>query len=299
MQIIDEVETGSRGIYCGSIGRIDPGGDAAFNVAIRTFSLDETAKTLVLGIGSGVVADSVMQDEWAECLAKGKFAKMPGYGFDLVETMRFEPAEGLLRLEMHLERMKESARILAFEFDRHAARNQLHAVTFHLEKPSKIRLKLSSSGAMAIETRALPPLADSPWNIAIMPLPVDREDYRLRHKTSNRDFYDDARKLAQKAGDIHEVLFTDPDGFLTEGSITALFVERGGKLLTPPLSRGLLPSILRRAALESGRAMEQDLRPEDLADGFFVGNSLRGLRTAQLANDCAIKAPVKQLRNLR
>jgi para-aminobenzoate synthetase/4-amino-4-deoxychorismate lyase len=285
MEIIDEIEDSPRGIYCGSIGRIDASGDAAFNVAIRTFSLNEKKKQLSLGLGSGVVADSDLADEWAECLAKGGFAKMPNFGFDLIETMRFEPAEGLLRLELHLERMKESARALAFEFDRHAARNQLHAVTFHLEQPSKVRLMLARSGAMAIEVRDASnhTIGDESdiWPVAITALPVSPGDFRLSHKTSDRAFYDDARRLVPGA---KEVVFTDPNGFLTEGSFTAIFVERDGHLLTPPLSRGLLPGVLRRALLENGQAKEADLRAEDLADGFFVGNSLRGLISAQLVS---------------
>jgi para-aminobenzoate synthetase/4-amino-4-deoxychorismate lyase len=78
------------------------------------------------------------------------------------------------------------------------------------------------------------------------------------------------------------VLFTDPDGFLTEGSFTTIFVEREDRLLTPPLSRGLLPGILRERLLEDGRAVEADLRPEDLAGGVLIGNALRGLIPARL-----------------
>lgn len=284
MEVIDTIEDHPRGIYCGSIGRIDAGGDAAFNVAIRTFSLNEQTKRLSLGLGSGIVADSNMADEWAECLAKGGFAKMPGYGFDLIETMRFEPAQGILRLERHLERMKASARALDFEFDRHAARNQLHAVTFRLESASKIRLLLAKSGAMGIEIRAAPPAAsDAAWTVALAPLGVAQDDFRLAHKTSDRNFYDHARAAASAGCGADEVLFIGADGYLTEGSFTSLFVERGERLITPPLLRGLLPGVLRQDYLETGKAAEGDLRQEDLANGFFVGNSLRGLIRATLA----------------
>ncbi len=277
MQIIGEVETGPRGIYCGSIGRIDANGDAAFNVAIRTFTLCEATKRVSLGLGSGIVADSDEAAEWAECLAKGDFARVDdGYGFDLIETMRFEPAHGIRRLELHLERMKVSAQTFGFEFDRHAVRNQLHAATFHLDALSKIRLLLSKSGAVAIEIR---PLTDTtgPWLVAIVPLPVDSNDFRLHHKSTDRAFYDDARL----ASDADEVLFADSGGFLTEGSITAIFVEQNGKLLTPPLSRGALPSVLRRELVENGDAIEADLTADDLGESFFVGNSVRGLIPAK------------------
>jgi para-aminobenzoate synthetase / 4-amino-4-deoxychorismate lyase len=276
MQIISEVEAAPRGIYCGSIGRIDANGDAAFNVAIRTFTLCEETKTVSLGLGSGIVADSDEEAEWAECLAKGDFARVDGYGFDLIETMRFEPALGIVRLELHLERMKESAGAFGFEFDRHAARNQLHAATFHLDGLSKIRLLLSKSGALAIEIRSLTDTA-GPWRVAVVPLPVDSGDFRLQHKTTDRGFYDEARI----ASGADEVLFFGTDGFLTEGSITAIFVERDGKLLTPPLSGHALPSVLRRELIESGQAMEADLTEADLGSQFFIGNSLRGIIPAK------------------
>jgi para-aminobenzoate synthetase / 4-amino-4-deoxychorismate lyase len=278
MEIIDEIESAPRGIYCGSIGRIDASGDAAFNVAIRTFHLNTATKRVSVGLGSGVVADSDGASEWAECLAKGRFAVVTRPEFDLIETMRFEPASGIARLELHLDRMKVSARTLDFAFDRHEARNRLHAATFHLTDPAKIRLLTSRGGALAIEVRPLPADVSEPWAVAVVPLPVDDQDFRLSHKTSDRAFYDDARK----ATTADEVLFINSDGYLTEGSITAIFVERDGKLMTPSLSRGLLPSVLRRELIESGKAVEADLRPADLADGFLLGNSLRGLFPAKL-----------------
>ena len=74
-----------------------------------------------------------------------------------------------------------------------------------------------------------------------------------------------------------EIVMVDADGFVTEGSFTSLFVERDGMLVTPPLARGLLPGVLRAELIESGRAVEGDLTPADLAGGFFIGNALRGL----------------------
>lgn len=73
MEIIDAVEAVPRGVYTGSMGWIDPAGDAAFNVAIRTICVEEGSKEGRLGLGSGIVADSDVVSEWAECLAKGRF----------------------------------------------------------------------------------------------------------------------------------------------------------------------------------------------------------------------------------
>jgi para-aminobenzoate synthetase/4-amino-4-deoxychorismate lyase len=116
---------------------------------------------------------------------------------------------------------------------------------------------------------------------------VSPQDFRLRHKTSDRAYYDEALAGAG----AFEILFTDPEGFLTEGSFTSLFVERGGMLLTPPLARGLLPGILRGRLIDEGRAKEADLREQDLATGFLIGNAVRGLVRARLRSGGAEAAP--------
>ena len=274
MEAIADIEHAPRRVYTGSIGRIDAGGvSAAFNVAIRTLSLDEGAARL--GLGSGIVADSNTRDEWAECLAKGTFIPS-ARRFDLIETMAFDPIEGIARLELHLLRLKSSAAVFGFAFDRHAARNELQAATFHLREPRRVRLVLGRSGAMAIETRPLPEPPTGDVMVALAALPVDADDFRLRHKTTDRGFYDAGRK------GVFEILFTHPDGFLTEGSFTNIFVADGDMLLTPPLSRGLLGGILRAELIETGKAREADLRADDLAQGFFIGNSVRGLLPAKL-----------------
>ena len=142
----------------------------------------------------------------------------------------------------------------------------------------KVRLLLARGGALAVEVRPLPPRPGEPVPVALAPLPVSPHDLRLRHKTSDRGFYDAARAAAG----TFEILFTDPEGFLTEGSFTHIFVDRHGRLLTPPLTRGLLPGILRQRLIDEGRAHEADLRHEDLRDGFLIGNSVRGLIKARL-----------------
>ena len=275
MEVAAEVEAGPRGLYTGAIGRIDADGSAAFNVAIRTLVVGEEGAASI-GLGSGIVADSQGPAEWRECLAKGAFIGAACPRFDLIETMPFDPIEGMVDLERHLARMKRSADALGFAFDRHDVRNELQAATFRLRDRMRIRLRLSASGRVAIEVRPVPTIPVDPAVVPIVPLPVAPDDFRLRHKTSDRGFYDAAR------GRAFEVVFVRADGRLTEGSFTNLFVERGGVLLTPPLSNGLLPGILRERLIESGEAIEQDLVEADLRDGFLLGNALRGLIRARL-----------------
>lgn len=285
MQLIDEIERDARGPYCGAIGRVDAGGDAAFNVAIRTLRLTpgENGKgRAVLGVGSAIVADSDPLDEWRECLIKGGFVRLRAGGADLIETMHFSPDHGAALLELHLERIKASADELGFAFDRHAVRNAVQALCFEADAPARLRLLAARSGAYSLELGPLPAVPDQPMRCIVLPLPVDPGDWRLRHKSSDRGFYE-AGLAAAKAAGADETLFIRDDGLLTEGSFTNLFVERDGRLLTPPARLGLLPGVLRRSLLDQGRAVEAELSMADLKDGFLIGNALRGLIPAVLA----------------
>ena len=279
IEALTRLEPEPRGAYTGSMGWIEPGGDSAFNVMIRTLEWRHGSIRARLGLGSGLVVDSVPRDEWAECLLKGDFVSREAQNFDLIETMRFEPDEGIVELERHLDRMRSSSADLDFRFDRHAARNELQAATFGRKAPAMVRLLLSRTGAMAIQVKPLEEPAETPVRVALRPLPVDPADFRLRYKTTDRRFYDRAR---QEDG-AFETIFVDPEGQLTEGSRTSIFVERDGQLLTPPADRGLMPGILRAKLIDEGKAEERDLTPEDLKAGFFVGNIVRGLIPAKLA----------------
>jgi para-aminobenzoate synthetase component 1 len=79
MEIIRAVEAGMgagpRGVYCGAVGWMAPGGDAVFSVAIRTLSL--WGDRAILNVGGGVVQDSTAEGEWEEALWKARFAQIP------------------------------------------------------------------------------------------------------------------------------------------------------------------------------------------------------------------------------
>jgi para-aminobenzoate synthetase/4-amino-4-deoxychorismate lyase len=290
MELIDAAERDARGAYCGAIGRIDPAqvngepAGGAFNVAIRTLRLvpgEGTGGKASLGVGSAVVADSEWLAEWRECVLKGGFVREAAGGFDLIETMGFTPEHGIVLLELHLARLSASAAALGFAIDRHALRNAIQALSFASRAPGRLRLVVARSGAFAIELGALP----APWPDAVtcgvLRLPVDPGDWRLAHKTTDRGFYDAARAAARDQGADEAILLRD-DGLVTEGSITNIFVERDGILLTPPTSRGLLPGVLRQSLLNEGRVREADLTLDDLANGFLIGNAVRGLHKARL-----------------
>ena len=201
-----------------------------------------------------------------------------GGRFDLIETIAFDPIDGMPLLEHHLVRLKRSSAALGFAFDRHAARNELQAATFRLRRKARVRMLVSHGGALAIEVRDHRTWPEAIMKLKAVPRPAPPDDWRLYHKTTDRRIYRDALER----GGTYEVLMVDQAGYLTEGCFSTIFVERGDKLMTPPLSRGLLPGVLRESLIGCGEAVEGDLRPLDLERGFFIGNAARGMVAAQL-----------------
>ncbi len=76
---------------------------------------------------------------------------------DLAATMTFDPLAGIADLEVHLDALKDEASGLGYRFDRHAVRNELQAATFRLRDAAAIRLLVSPTGALAIETTPAAP----------------------------------------------------------------------------------------------------------------------------------------------
>jgi anthranilate synthase component 1 len=70
MEIINEIEPSSRGIYGGAIGYISWNGDVDTAIAIRTAVIKDSI--IHVGAGAGVVADSIPEKEWEECKQKAK-----------------------------------------------------------------------------------------------------------------------------------------------------------------------------------------------------------------------------------
>ncbi len=165
----------------------------------------------------------------------------------LIETLRWD--NGFVRLDRHLARLRASAQFLSLPFDRGAAQAVLIAAVAQAREPLRVRLTLDEQGAVACTVTPLGP-APSCWTFALSQHRVASGDVLLRHKTTWREFYDDEQARLAKAAD--EVLFRNERGELTEGSRSTIFLRRGGRLLTPALSCGLLDGVLRREMLEEG-----------------------------------------------
>ena len=205
-------------------------------------------------------------------------------GFELIETLRWEPEEGFVRLERHLARLYASAHALGFAADPEAIGEALRDCRGE-RVPLRVRLTLAEDGKANATTAPFEPLpADTVWTLRIAKARLDADDPLIRHKTTQRQVYEAARaEFSHDEAD--EVLLLNERGEVCEGTITNLFVDIGEPLLvTPALTSGLLPGVLRGSLLEQAKAREAVLTEADLrgAKAIHVGNSLRGLIKAKL-----------------
>lgn len=296
MELIEELEETPRGVYTGAIGFFAPDNEYIFNVAIRTIELDRDGNGSI-GIGSGLVYDSDVEAEYAECLLKMQFLTKETPEFSLLETMAYSPKKGVLLLEEHLNRLEKSAAYFLYPYDKEKILSLIDFITqqasAYLSKQSLLRLRLllHKNGNITITPTEIEAIDEETiWTIALSKEEMQSKNLFLYHKTTNRAFYDDVRTAvqsqAQKDGSvkIDEVIFQNEKGELTEGSFTNIFVKINGELKTPAVESGLLPGTLRQSLIEQGKATEEILTLVDLqkAEEIYVGNSVRGLIKAKL-----------------
>jgi para-aminobenzoate synthetase/4-amino-4-deoxychorismate lyase len=284
MELIRELETEARGVYCGAIGRFSPDGTTLFNVAIRTTVIDRSGAG-EMGIGSGIVADSDGVKEYAECLLKMKFLTDPVRRFELIETMLYEPGSGIWLRGYHLARLAASAAYFGFVFDARKVRDEIdRAIAANPDERRRIRLLLDEDGGVSVTATSQPATTpDSIMRYVISDSRLNSADLFLYHKTTRRELYDREWKHYSDTLGADEVIYLNENGELAEGSRTTIFLERDGKLLTPRLAAGVLPGTLRAALIDEGRAVEARLTIQDIngPGEIYLGNSVRGLVLAE------------------
>jgi len=300
MEIIAELESESRGVYCGAIGCIMPGRKARFNVAIRTVVVNRKSGSAEYGVGGGIVWESAAAEEYKECLTKASVLTAELPEFELLETMLWTPEQGYFLLDKHLCRLARSAEYFGFEFDeetvaeklieKSAGMNLLEGAApsapegFDGAKPSKnhdvssrqyrVRLLLSRGGKITLESTPLVDTAQKPFRVAIAIEPVNSQNIFLYHKTTNRGVYETAK---QPRPDCDDVILFNERGEVTESTIANVVVEIGGRKITPPVKCGLLAGAYREYLLDRGEIEEGIVTVAELkkADRIYLINSVR------------------------
>jgi branched-subunit amino acid aminotransferase/4-amino-4-deoxychorismate lyase len=198
-------------------------------------------------------------------------------GLEVIETFGFTPKKGFARLGMHLDRAEATCARLQFPFDRGVALQSIGEAV--ADSPARIRMTVDATGQINVVATGL---AEAPrlWRVRVADTRLNSDDPWLQVKTTERGLYNTTRSIISDG--VDEVIFLNERDEACEGTITNIFVEKDGVLMTPPLACGLLPGVLRQELLETGGAVEAMLTLEDLKRGFYLGNSLRGLIEAEL-----------------
>jgi para-aminobenzoate synthetase / 4-amino-4-deoxychorismate lyase len=282
MQIIADLETSPRRIYTGAIGCIAPGRHAQFSVAIRTLLINRPGRRAEYGIGGGIVWDSRPGSELEESRIKARILHRPPAAFDLLETILWTPGRRYWLLPYHLRRLRQSAEYFGFRLDSAQVRAELIRCAAGLAgTPHRIRLLVSKSGAVSLTASSIEPGMSSFPDIALAAQPVDAANPLLYHKTTCRQAYQDAIKLAPGASDV---LLYNQKGEITESTIANIAFDLRGRLCTPPLRCGLLPGTLRAFLLEQGAVIEKGVTVEQLAScrRIFLLNGVRGMQQVKI-----------------
>ena len=275
MSAIKILETAPRGIYCGAIGMVMPGGEALFSVGIRTPVIDVKQARASCGIGSGITLDSKTDNEYAEWFAKQAFLRQSNSDYQLLETLRLHQGRYWL-LRGHLMRLERSANTLGFTFDlKHITATLKTEAQQHLQGNWRTRLCLSANGEINIESLPLDTPLDFPY-FALAKVPVTSDNPWLRHKTTQREIYTD---LASKQAGIFDTLLFNEHNELTEFTRGNLIIELQGNLVTPAATCGLLPGVFREMLIVRKRIKEKNITKEELAhaNNIWFINSVRGV----------------------
>lgn len=283
MRMIRELEPGPRGVYCGAVGVVRPGGHATFNVPIRTVTLrDGKARC---GIGSGITADALADAEWEEWRHKRAFLDRAGRAatpsFDLLETLAL--ADGELRdAPAHLARMAAAAAHFGRPWNHASVASCLDDLKArHSAGTWRVRLLLDAQGMPRAEAFAMEaPPARVRLQLATRPFDEAHGEF-TRFKTTRRAHYE---AFAPTQPGVFDTLLWNRDGEITECTRGNIALLLDGRWVTPPLHCGLLNGIGRANRVRDGQLAEAVVRVEDLprVQALAFVNSLRGWLDADL-----------------
>ncbi|MBU1298019.1 MAG: aminotransferase class IV, partial [Bacteroidetes bacterium] len=302
MQIINELEPNRRGVYTGTIGYFGFNKTAKLNIAIRTMTYESGRVTI--GVGGGIVADSIPEKEYEETLHKGaamfealqkatfiedKSQKKAAFNSGVFETLR--AYDGVpFKLHEHLERMNNSLTVLGFQkvneqeitvaVNRSLVSNNLKSARIRITVSQGVDDDKENGQKILIETsefeRTIPDYA----SVMVCEEKLIHGDELRRHKTTdnlkNNSFYEKAKMLG-----YDEAIFIDSENHILEGTRSNIFLVKDNVVYTPKLDCGILPGITRQIVLEicaelKIQCVEKILDASELenCDELFLTNSL-------------------------
>ena len=274
MDIIADLETTPRGVYCGAIGFITPNKEAVFNVPIRTVVIDQKSGNAIYGVGGGITWDSTIKGEYHEVIAKANILEENRPDFHLLESFLLNEGRYFL-LDEHLTRLKNTAEYFGFPFNQQEVTRKLQLFASSNDSGKlKVRLLLAKNGDIEIHGQNISSF-ETPLEVSLAEEPVDSNHPFLYHKTTHRDVY--SLFQAKKPSKMFDVLLWNEAGELTEFTNGNVVLEIDEGLWTPPISSGLLAGTYRERLIQTGRIQEKVLTFADLKKStkiWFI-NSVR------------------------
>ncbi|MBK2026022.1 bifunctional chorismate-binding protein/class IV aminotransferase [Francisella philomiragia] len=280
MELIKQIEKGKRGVYTGSIGYIMPNNDMCFNVAIRT--IQQYRDNLQIGVGGGITVYSDAQSEWQEMNTKINFIRQIYQpDFCLIESIYYH--NKFRNLELHLDRLEDSARQLFFDIDICKIRDQLYDYVEQLtdDIEYKIRLEYHYDKSINIEHTKINTTNQQAIKLKICPEKINSANKLFQHKTTHsltRGFYTQMHhKYIHE--DNCELIYLNEKDNITETRFHNIVIEKNDKLYTPKLEDGVLAGVARKSLISQGKLQAKSLNFDDLktADKVYLINSVRGL----------------------
>jgi 4-amino-4-deoxychorismate lyase len=199
------------------------------------------------------------------------------YGLGFFETILI--LEGPCFLTEHVDRINAS--LMAFGIQRRVSEAcLLHLISTHAWQNIVLKIMITEANAIAI-TRAIPYLEkqyEYGFSLTQSAVIKSAQSAFIRHKSLNYGENIWALKGAKYEG-YDDCLFANEFGNITESSLANLFIIEDGQLITPPLSDGLLPGIIRSKLIKSFEVKQESITHERLlkCEGAFLTNSVVGV----------------------
>ena len=231
-------------------------------------------------------------------LVRESEAKIPAtdrgllFGRGLFETFRAIAGRPIYRLAEHMARLEAGAAFLGIPMavTRHGVEDAAGALMDRCGlDDARVRLTLTAgpeggSPSVLIQARAATDYPPEMYRtgVAAVIARVRRNETSPLSRFKSLSCLDNilAREEARAAGAVEAILL-NTRGTVAEGSVSNVFIVRGGGLVTPPVEDGALPGVTRGAVLEMAQeadipARERSVTREELlrADEAFVTNSV-------------------------
>ncbi|MHA2249393.1 MAG: aminodeoxychorismate synthase component I [Candidatus Kariarchaeaceae archaeon] len=306
MEIIEELETISRGVYTGSIGYLTLNGDLEFNIGIRTAIAAEN--TVIFNAGGGIVADSIPIDEYTECLHKAKhfaaFFNKTFTGHILWYNNRFystdefslpekhtNSKEGcfetmlvknskIQKLPSHLNRLNRAINFYGINpiLPTNQDINQLISLNLASDARIKLILSIDSNNKVSCSAHIEPyEITSDPVKLLLARKQIKPPEIVNKGiKPLEYDIYRNATRHAIENG-YWDCILIDDKNILLETGRANIYIYTD-QWLTP--ENNVVQGIIRGILISENLAVSTDLTVEDLlaANAIVISNSLNGVR---------------------